>query len=279
MATKPTSLPTWATTAGTTVEPSAGQKAAGWTAGTRPPARWMNWLLNVLYQWCAYLNDAKFGQQSVQILTASSGTYTTPADCRAIRVTCVAGGGGGGGVTDGTPVSIGSAGSSGGVSTKIICPVGASYAYTCGSGGSGGLGSGAGTGGAGGDTTFGSSAVVAKGGNPGSNATHAVNSIMFAAGANPPTTGAVGDVVSYGKHGGVGCGYYNADSGGIYSFVISGDGADSPFGVGGASAYLTNGNAGSGYGSGGSGGSAYSGSGSKTGGAGATGVVIVEEYY
>lgn len=60
MATKPTSLPVWATDADTTLEPSAGQKAAGFTIATRPPARWMNWLLNTIYGWCAYLSDGLF---------------------------------------------------------------------------------------------------------------------------------------------------------------------------------------------------------------------------
>jgi hypothetical protein len=60
MATKPSTLPTWATTGGTTVEPSAGEKAAGFAVATKPPARWMNWLLNIIYQWCSYLNDGVF---------------------------------------------------------------------------------------------------------------------------------------------------------------------------------------------------------------------------
>jgi len=60
MSTKPTTLPEWATTGGTTVEPSAGQKAAGFAVGTRPPARWVNWLLNTLYLWAEYVRDGVF---------------------------------------------------------------------------------------------------------------------------------------------------------------------------------------------------------------------------
>jgi hypothetical protein len=60
MATKPSSLPQWATDGGTTVEPSSGQKQTGWAVGTRPPARWMNWWKNLVYQWMQYL-DAPAG--------------------------------------------------------------------------------------------------------------------------------------------------------------------------------------------------------------------------
>ncbi len=38
----PAVTPTWATDPGTTLEPSAGEKAAGWDTNIRPPARWMN---------------------------------------------------------------------------------------------------------------------------------------------------------------------------------------------------------------------------------------------
>lgn len=54
---RPASLPTWATDGGTTTEPTSGQKAAGWSAGYRPPAKWFNWWQNLTYQWCAYLNN------------------------------------------------------------------------------------------------------------------------------------------------------------------------------------------------------------------------------
>lgn len=53
---KPSTLPTWATTGGTTLEPSSGQKAAGFAVGTKPPARWMNWLLKNLADWIGYVN-------------------------------------------------------------------------------------------------------------------------------------------------------------------------------------------------------------------------------
>lgn len=56
MATKPASLPVWATSGGVTLEPSAGEKAAGWSAGFRPPARWFNWWMNLVYLWAVWLD-------------------------------------------------------------------------------------------------------------------------------------------------------------------------------------------------------------------------------
>lgn len=53
---KPATLPVWATDGGTTLEPSAGEKAAGWGASDKPPARWMNWWQNNVYAWAQYLN-------------------------------------------------------------------------------------------------------------------------------------------------------------------------------------------------------------------------------
>lgn len=59
MATRPTTLPEWATDADRTVEPSAGEKGTGWQAGYAPPARKMNWLDNNVYQWLAALRKAQ----------------------------------------------------------------------------------------------------------------------------------------------------------------------------------------------------------------------------
>lgn len=71
---KPVTLPTWATDANlssgtesgssTKLEPSAGVKAQGFVPGAAAPARHYNWLLNLIYEWVAYLNglatDAQF---------------------------------------------------------------------------------------------------------------------------------------------------------------------------------------------------------------------------
>lgn len=57
MATKPSSLPVWATTGGTTTTPSGGQQAAGFAINTKPPAKWVNWLFNLIYQWIQYIDN------------------------------------------------------------------------------------------------------------------------------------------------------------------------------------------------------------------------------
>jgi hypothetical protein len=57
---KPTSLPRWASTVtGDTTRvqaPTSGRQDVGWAPGERPPAQHLNWLLNIIYQWLAYLN-------------------------------------------------------------------------------------------------------------------------------------------------------------------------------------------------------------------------------
>lgn len=54
---KPTSLPRWATDGSALLtEPSSGKKDVGWEV-EEPPADWMNWLQNLVYQWLHYLDD------------------------------------------------------------------------------------------------------------------------------------------------------------------------------------------------------------------------------
>lgn len=47
----PNSLPRWATDASRTLEPASGVKDVGWQVDDVPPARWMNWIHNVTYEW------------------------------------------------------------------------------------------------------------------------------------------------------------------------------------------------------------------------------------
>lgn len=54
MAPRPGTVPSWATTGGTRLEPTAPEKASGHVAATRPPARKMNWLQGILADWIAY---------------------------------------------------------------------------------------------------------------------------------------------------------------------------------------------------------------------------------
>ena len=77
MAEKPATLPVWATDGGTTVEPSAGQKAAGFAVSTRPPARWVNWVLNLIYGWIQYLN-APVGTGAGAGFSATGGSTSGP---------------------------------------------------------------------------------------------------------------------------------------------------------------------------------------------------------
>ena len=106
MAEKPSTLPQWSTTGGTTTEPTAGQKAAGFAVGTKPPAKWVNWLLNNIYQWIQYL-DAPVGTGAGAGFSATGGS------------TSGAGLAGTGGASSGVGV-IGTGGASDGVGAKGI---------------------------------------------------------------------------------------------------------------------------------------------------------------
>lgn len=60
MATKPTALPAWATDLTNNTEPSAGQKATGWTVNQVAVSSYFNWLAKNYYDWASYLNDGSF---------------------------------------------------------------------------------------------------------------------------------------------------------------------------------------------------------------------------
>lgn len=57
MALKPVKIVEWATNLLNVVEPTAGKKIIGWLVAEKPPAQYFNFLLNVLGQWSAYLDD------------------------------------------------------------------------------------------------------------------------------------------------------------------------------------------------------------------------------
>lgn len=50
----PDGFPRWATDSGRVLEPSSGVKDTGWQIDDVPPARWMNWLQNLSYEWAQY---------------------------------------------------------------------------------------------------------------------------------------------------------------------------------------------------------------------------------
>lgn len=78
MPTRPTDLPTWATNAGTTTDPGSGAKATGWLVGQVPPAKWFNYLFNVICRWIGFFN-APIGTGSAAAIDASSSSTTDAA--------------------------------------------------------------------------------------------------------------------------------------------------------------------------------------------------------
>jgi hypothetical protein len=60
----PDKHPHWATTAGRVLEPAEGQKDSGWLADERAPARWMNWLQNILSEWTKTIGAAALSNWS-----------------------------------------------------------------------------------------------------------------------------------------------------------------------------------------------------------------------
>lgn len=339
MATKPTKIPTWATDADTTVEPSAGQKAAGWAAAQRPPARWMNWLLNTIYQWCEYLADGVFSSsssaaaveaqagtgpalqvtpgtstvaaervgtqdaptgaglvgdrytdsggavrtcraagtpgtwravgalQTRQVLTASSGTYTTPAGCVAINVRCWGGGGAGGGaeqVDAAYDTSAGSGGAAGEQIEALILSPDATYSFSVGAGGVGVTGAAGGNGGA---SSFG--ALSCFGGSGGRKGLKTTSFLLTS--AYPATRGSPGPGIANGaSHHAIG------GVGGTSIVGVGGYGGEQPSVSGGPGA---NGGDATGYCAGGGGAANSSNLTGIDGGDGAPGLIIVDEYY
>lgn len=218
---------------------------------------------------------------NVRTFTAS-GTYTPTSGTKKIRVRLVGGGGGGGGAAGNTKanwVSLGKGGSAGtyGESTIIDATSITTVSVTVGNGGGGGFAGSAGS--AGGSSSFGAY-IVAPGGAAGvAGGSNSVTTPVFIADGSPtgnctgtsvlvniPGGGYLGQVVSSGT-----TGYGMKGSAGGNSFIGIG---------GGASQVNTVARDGSGYGSGGAGGVAAQvvSTNVATGGSGATGIVIVEEY-
>lgn len=197
---------------------------------------------------------------NVRTFTASA-TYTPTTGTKAIKVTLTGGGGGGGGCQATTTSNTFSGGGGGAGATVIawITSPASSYSVTIGAGGAGGVGAAAGS--AGGNSVFGS---LTAGGGGGASRTSANNT----PGGNGGT--ATGGIVN----------------------IRGGDGSDGQTGIyfvtgnGGASFWGGGGRAGAGGGlvakaAGSGGGGAYDmglNGNSYTGGAGAAGIVMIEEY-
>ncbi len=191
----------------------------------------------------------------------SSGTYTPTPGTKRIRVTITGGGGGGGGckAISNNETFFGAGGGAGGTVITTLILTKDSYPVTIGAGGAGGVSATNGL--KGGDSSFGS--VIAPGGEgggkPGVTNTNGGN-------GGVPSTGGINII---GGNGGDG------QSGNI---GVSGEGGASYWG-GGGRAGAGGGVSGKAYGSGGGGAydAGYSGT-SMTGGKGAAGICIIEEF-
>ncbi|CAH5038620.1 hypothetical protein AI2894V1_0023 [Escherichia coli] len=191
----------------------------------------------------------------------SSGTYTPTPGTKRIRVTITGGGGGGGGckAISNNETFFGAGGGAGGTIISIMTPTQNSYPVTIGAGGAGGVSATNGT--SGGNSVFAS--LIAPGGAGGGKV--GVTNTNGGNGGVPST----GDIRITGGHGGDG------QSGNI---SVSGEGGTSHWG-GGGRAGAGGGVSGKAYGSGGGGAydAGYSGT-SMTGGKGAAGICIIEEF-
>ena len=191
----------------------------------------------------------------------SSGTYTPTPGTKRIRVTITGGGGGGGGckAISNNETFFGAGGGAGGTVITTLILTKDSYPVTIGAGGAGGVSATNGL--KGGDSSFGS--VIAPGGAGGGKV-----GITNTNGGNGgvPSTGGINII---GGNGGDG------QSGNI---GVSGEGGTSHWG-GGGRAGAGGGVSGKAYGSGGGGAydAGYSGT-SMTGGKGAAGICIIEEF-
>ncbi|EFO0557862.1 hypothetical protein DZI84_21680 [Escherichia coli] len=197
---------------------------------------------------------------NTQVFT-SSGTYTPTPGTKRIRVTITGGGGGGGGckAISNNETFFGAGGGAGGTIISIMTPTQNSYPVTIGAGGAGGVSATNGT--SGGNSVFAS--LIAPGGAGGGKV--GVTNTNGGNGGVPST----GDIRIIGGHGGDG------QSGNI---GVSGEGGTSHWG-GGGRAGAGGGVSGKAYGSGGGGAydAGYSGT-SMTGGKGAAGICIIEEF-
>jgi hypothetical protein len=201
---------------------------------------------------------------TVQVFTSGSGTYTTPANVKAIWVRMVGGGAGGGGTGTGTS---GGNGGTGGNSTFGSLTAG---------GGTGGSGVGGAAGGVGGTSSGGD--LNLQGGTGGGN--NGVNSSQNNGGngGNSVFGGGAG-IVATGGNGGT-AGATNTGGGGAGAGSLNTTGGGCGGGSGGYCEKLINSPAATySYAVGAAGTAGTAGTSGSTGGAGGSGVMIVTEYY
>lgn len=203
---------------------------------------------------------------TVQTFT-SSGTWTKPTGCRSIKIRMVGAGGGGAGASSTNRAAGGGGG--GGYLEKIL-DVTSIASSTVTIGAAGAAGSAGGAGGNGGDTIWadGTNTLTAGGGSGGAAASASVGGSLAAGGT--ATGGHINIPGGKGAH-----------QGGGVDFTVNGIGGDSQLGVGGRTQHNGTsgqvGGDGQGYGAGG--GAGIDTGTNRAGGAGAAGVMIVEEFY
>jgi hypothetical protein len=214
--------------------------------------------------------NAVGGGMTVQVFTSGSGTYTLPASCKAILIRMVGGGGGGGSATatGSGAASAGGGGASGGYVEHLIASPSATYSYAVGA-------AGAINGGTGGNTTFGTSLLTTNGGTGGQNAGAGTAAFNIGYGGDGGTASGGNILNIKGSTGGF------SFIGGAVQQTAAGFGGMSLLGHS-ANNSTFNGSAGTaglGYGSGGSGGQTIANQSAQNGGAGASGAIIVLEFY
>jgi hypothetical protein len=206
----------------------------------------------------------------VRFITATP--FVPSAGCRMLFVECQAGGGAGGGVATAVTNSGAAGGGGGGAySASWLAPTSASITCGVGAGGTAGA-AGANPGNAGGDTTWDTNVIVAKGGAGGLADTVATIHAGGLGGAGGLAASGTGTMKGGGSAGVAGVALAAAQA-------VSGAGGASAFGGGGAARKTqAAGIAGDPYGGGGSGGCILSGGASVAGGAGGIGFIRVWEW-
>lgn len=192
---------------------------------------------------------------TIQRLTSgSSATYATPAGCVRIRIRCWGGGGAGGGGS--TTIGAGG-GAQGGYVEHIINSPASTYTYTI---GAGGTGNSAAAGGNGGNTTFSGGSLIAGGGTGGSSV------------SGGPSIAVAGGTASGGNVNNIPGAVGNPGLIGTYNYPGAGGGQGAGLGVASGTGNAGTANTGGGGGCGG-----YNAN--TVGGAGGSGLIIVEEFY
>jgi hypothetical protein len=212
------------------------------------------------------LKTAAVGVVNTQVFT-SSGTYTPSVGLLYAQVEVIGAGGGGGGASGGGGTSSAGAGGGGGGYARGIfdaATIGSSQTVTIGAPGTGGTGNVIGNNG--GTCSFG--ILLSASGGLGGNGCGAVTQGGSVGGLGG--AGAGGDIQGAGDTGGNGVVTSPTD-------CASGGGGGTTYGGGGLAQVDANGGNGQGYGGGGAGAGNH-GVSNRTGGTGASGVVIVTEY-